>query len=169
MEWKRAFNGILILAVTVVLMGSAVVWGGGPGGYWPEEPEETPPVDPAACTDSDIPCSLRCGPAVLRSYSANGVNFTDMGQRAEINLLAGKSQLYSASCQPGFVAVGGGYKIDEGGTTVDLSEITISGNMAENNPFSNWNGWKVWVYRENSGAPDNCLSLEVHTTCVRAH
>jgi len=29
MEWKRAFNGILILAVTVVLMGSAVVWGGG--------------------------------------------------------------------------------------------------------------------------------------------
>jgi len=167
MEWKRAFNGILFLAVTVVLMGFAV-----DSGFAHEVPvqvqQEESPVD-LACTDSDIPCSLRCGPAVLRSYSANGVNFTDMGQRAEINLLAGKSLLYSASCQPGFVAVGGGYKIVEGGTTIDLSEITISGNVAENNPHTNWNGWKVWVYRDNSGAPDNCLSLEVHTTCVRAH
>lgn len=57
----------------------------------------------------------------------------------------------------------------ENGTTIDLSEIVINGNVAENNPHTNWNGWKVWVYRENAGAPDNCLSLEVHTTCVRAH
>jgi len=161
MEWKRAFNGILFLAVTVVLMGFAVDLGFAKG-------EQESPLD-LACTPSDIPCSLRCGPVVLRTYTANGVNFADMGQRAEINLLTGKSLPYSASCQPGFVAVGGGYKIIEDGTTIDLSEITISGNMAENNPYSNWNGWKVWVYRENSGAPDNCLSLEVHTTCVRAH
>ena len=161
MEWKRAFNGILFLAVTVVLMGFAVDSGFAKG-------QEENPVD-LACTDSAIPCSLRCGPAVLKSYSVNGVNFTDMGERAEINILAGKSTEYGARCQPGFVAVGGGYKVVEDGTTIDLSEITISGNVAENNPHTNWNGWKVWVYRDNGGAPDNCLSLEVHTTCVRAH
>ena len=161
MEWKRAFNGILFLAVTVVLMGFAVDSGFAKG-------QEENPVD-LACTDSAIPCSLRCGPAVLKSYTANGVNFTDMGERAEINILAGKSTEYGARCQPGFVAVGGGYKVVEDGTTIDLSEITISGNVAENNPHTNWNGWKVWVYRDNGGAPDNCLSLEVHTTCVRAH
>jgi len=67
MEWKRAFNGILFLAVTVVLMGFAVDSGFAKG-------QEENPVD-LACTDSDIPCSLRCAPAVLKSYSVNGVNF----------------------------------------------------------------------------------------------
>ncbi|MCK5392093.1 MAG: hypothetical protein KAJ31_06670, partial [Deltaproteobacteria bacterium] len=127
MVWRRAFSGILSLAVMVVLIGFAVDSGFAKG-------EQESPLD-LACTASEIPCSLRCGPTVLRSYTANGVNYADMGQRAEINLLAGQSLLYSASCQPGFVAVGGGYKIIEDGTTIDLSEIVISGNMAENNPF----------------------------------
>ena len=161
MVWRRAFSGILSLAVRVVLIGFAVDSGFAKG-------EEESPLD-LACTSSDIPCSLRCGPVVLKAYTANGVNFADMGQRAEINLLAGKSFEYGARCQPGFVAVGGGYKIVEAGTTIDFSEIVISGNWAVNNPHTNWNGWKVGVYRENSGAPDNCLSLEVHTTCVQAH
>ena len=161
MVWKRAFNGILFLAVTVVLMGFAVDSGFAKG-------QEESPVD-QACRASEIPCSLRCGPAVLKAYTVNGVNFVDMGERAEINLLAGKSIEYGASCQPGFVAVGGGYKVIEDGTTIDLSEIVISSNWAENNPHTNWNGWKVGVYRENSGAPNNCLSLEVRTTCVQAH
>jgi len=161
MVWRKAFNGILFLAVTVVLIGFAVDSGFAKG-------EEESPVD-QACRISEIPCSLRCGPAVLKSYTVNGVNFTDMGERAEVNLLAGKSLEYGARCQPGYVAVGGGYKIVEDGTTIDLSEIVISSNWAENNPHTNWNGWKVGVYRENSGAPDNCLSLEVRTTCVQAH
>ncbi len=161
MVWRRAFSGILSLAVMVVLIGFAVDSGFAKG-------EEESPLD-LACNSSDIPCSLRCGPAVLKTYTANGVNFADMGQRAEINLLAGKSFEYGARCQPGFVAVGGGYKIVGAGTTIDLSEIVITGNWAENNPHTDWNGWKVGVYRDNSGAPDNCLSLEVHATCVQAH
>jgi len=161
MVWRRAFKGILFFAVMAVLVGFAVDSSFAKG-------QEESPVD-QACTGGDIPCSQRCGPAVLKSYNANGVNFAVMGERAEINLLAGKSIEYGAQCQPGFVAVGGGYKIVENGTTIDLSEITISGNWAENNPHTNWSGWKVWVFRENSGAPDNCLSLEVHTTCVQAN
>ncbi|MCZ6555376.1 MAG: hypothetical protein O6759_04595, partial [Candidatus Dadabacteria bacterium] len=70
MEWKRAFNGILFLAVTVVLMGFAVDLGFAKG-------EKESPLD-LACTSSDIPCSLRCGPVVLRTYTANGVNFAAM-------------------------------------------------------------------------------------------
>jgi len=160
MAWRKAFKGILFLAVTAVLMGFAMDSSLAKG-------QEESPLD-QACNNSEIPCSQRCGPAVLNTYRANGVNFAVMGESAQINLLAGKSTEYSAVCQPGFVAVSGGYKLVEDGTTINLDEIMITGNWAENNPHTHWNGWKVWVYRDSSGAPDNCLNLEVHATCVQA-
>lgn len=160
MVWRRAFKGILFFAVTLVFVGFAVDFSFAKG-------QEESPLD-QACRGGDIPCTKQCGPAVLKTYSSNGVNFSVMGERAQINLLAGKSIEYSARCQQGFVAVSVGYKIVEDGTTINLDEIKITGSWAENNPHTQWSGSKIWVYRDQSGAPDNCLNMEVHTTCVQA-
>lgn len=159
MVWRRAINGVFVFTIVTIVMGFSLETSFAKG-------QEESPLD-QSCNASEIPCSQRCGPAVLKTYSANGVNYAVMGESAQINLLAGKSTEYGAACQPGFVAVSGGYKLVGNGTTINLDEIMITGNWAENNPHTNWNGWKVWVYRDNSGAPDNCLNLEVHTTCMQ--
>jgi hypothetical protein len=160
MVWRRAIKGIFVFTVVAIVMGFSLETSFAKG-------QEGSPLD-QSCNNSEIPCSQRCGPAVLKSYSANGTNYVVMGESAQINLLAGKSTEFGAVCQPGFVALSGGYKLVEEGTTIDLDEFKVTGSWAENNPHTNRHGWKVWVHRDKSGAPDNCLNLEVHTTCVQA-
>jgi len=156
MVWRRAIKGILVFAVVAIVMGFSL------------ETSFAGSTLDQNCRGGDIPCTKQCGPIVLKTYSANGVNYAVMGESAEINLLAGKSTYYNASCQPGFQAISGGYKLIEDGTTIDLDEIKINGTWAATDASTGLSEWNVWVYRDKSGAPDNCLNLEVHATCMQA-
>ena len=156
MVWRRAFKGVLFVAVLVFSLGFAVDASFGESALNQN------------CRGGEIPCTKQCGPIILKTYSANGVNYAVMGQSAEINLLAGKSTHYSAPCQPGFQAISGGYKLIEDGTTIDLDEIKINGTWAATDASTGLSGWNVWIYRDKSGAPDNCLNLEVHSVCMQA-
>lgn len=156
MVWRRALRDSFFVAIFAISFGFFV--------------QDSFAGDSLAsnCRGGEIPCTKQCGPSIIKSYSAGGVNYVVMTESAEINLLAGKSTQYDASCQPGFIAISGGYKIIEDGTTINLDEIKINGNWSEVDANTGLSGWNVWIYRDKGGAPDNCLNVEVHSVCVQA-
>lgn len=156
MVWRRAFRGVLFFAVLAFSIGFTVDASFG-GSALDDN-----------CRGGEIPCTKQCGPSIIKSYSANGVNYVVMAESAQINLLAGKSTLFDAACQQGFQAISGGYKLLEDGTTIDLDEIKINGTWADTDPETGLSSWNVWIYRDKSGAPDNCFNLEVHSLCMQA-
>ena len=51
--------------------------------------------------------------------------------------------------------------------TINLDELWVTSNLADNMDPSGWNGWKVTVMRKaGAGAVDNCLDVEVRALCV---
>ena len=164
MVWRRAFKAILFVAVFIFSVGFAV-----DASYADVEVIEVIEViEIDNCRGGEIPCTKQCGPTIIQTYKAGGVNYVVMAESAEINLLAGKSTQYNASCQTGFQAISGGYKLLEDGTTIDLDEIKVNVTWAETDASSGLSGWNVWIYRDKSGNPDNCLNLEVHSVCMQA-
>jgi len=153
--WRRVFKGIILVAVLAFSIGFAL------NASYADSPDQN-------CRGGEIPCTKQCGPTIIDTYSANGVNYVVMAESAEINLLAGKSTQYDSSCQLGFKAIGGGYKLIEDGTTIDLDEIKINGTWAATDAGTGLSGWNVWIYRDKGGDPDNCLNLEVHSVCIQA-
>ena len=156
MEWSRAFKGILFIAVTAFSIEFAV------NAVHADSPSDE------NCRGGAIPCTKQCGPTIIKTFKAGGVNYTIISESAEINLLAGQSMKYDASCQQGFQAISGGYKIIESGTTIDLDEIKINGTWAATDASTGLSGWNVWIYRNKGGQPDNCLNMEVHSVCMQA-
>jgi len=155
MAWRNVFKGMFFAAAMVLSIGFFVNMSHA------DSKEDN-------CRGGEIPCTKQCGPTIIDTYSANGVNYVVMSESAEINLLAGKSTQYDASCQIGFKAISGGYKLIEDGTTINLDEINITGAWAATDAATGLSGWNVWIYRESSGQPDNCLNLEVHSICMQA-
>jgi hypothetical protein len=150
------FKGMIFVAVLVISTGFAV------------EASLADSMSDQNCRGGAIPCTKQCGPTIIDSYSANEVNYTVISESAEINLLAGKSTQFDSSCQIGFKAISGGYKLIEDGTTIDLDEIKINGTWAATDASTGLSGWNVWIYRDKGGQPDNCLNLEVHSICMQA-
>lgn len=164
MVWKRAVKGLLFVAVFMFSIGLTVN-----SSYADVEVVEVIEViEIDNCRGGEIPCTKQCGPTIIQTYKAGGVNYVVMAESAEINLLAGKSTQYNASCQTGFQAISGGYKLIEEGTTIDLDEIKVNGTWAETDAKTGLSGWNIWIYRDKGGDPDNCLNLEVHSVCVQA-
>lgn len=161
---KSAFKSILFIAVLIISVGFV----DNTSHADVEVIEVIEVIEVDNCRGGDIPCTKQCGPTIIKTYSANGVNYAVMAESAQINLLAGKSTQYNAACQPGFQAISGGYKLIEDGTTIDLDEIKINGTWAATDAKTGLSGWNVWIYRDKGGAPDNCLNLEVHSVCMQA-
>jgi len=156
MAWRSVFKGMIFVAILVFTIGLAV-----DASFADSMPDQN-------CRGGAIPCTKQCGPTIIDSYSANGVSYVVISESAEINLLAGKSTQYDSSCQIGFKAISGGYKLIEDGTTIDLDEIKINGTWAATDASTGLSGWIVWIYRDKGGQPDNCLNLEVHSICMQA-
>lgn len=129
--------------------------------------EEDSPVDMNCTSIEGVACSKSCGPAKMNVLVSGGNEVITMAERRQANLLSGKSVMFQAQCPMGYGAIGGGYRVIEDGTTIDLDEVQVSSSIADNNPFSNWFGWKVGVFRNASGAPENCLNIEVQAYCMR--
>ncbi len=122
-----------------------------------------------SCTTQEgISCSERCGPARVSAVQAGGVEVVEIAESQQISMLAGRALDFTAHCEPGYVAIGGGYSLVPEGSTIDMKEIRVSSSLADNTNPSGWTGWKVSVFRKASaGAPDNCLKVEVHAYCVK--
>lgn len=125
-------------------------------------------VEVSACTSQEgIPCTQICGPSVINEFKAGGAHYTEMSQSRQLNLLSGKSVDFTAPCEPGSKAVSGGYVFLPDGSTIDMDEIRMTSQRAKNDPATQTGSWIVSIYREQSGAVDNCINVEVHALCVR--
>ena len=156
MAWRSIFKGMVFVVILAFSIGYAL-----DAGLADSMPDQN-------CRGGAIPCTKQCGPTIIDSYRANGVNYVVISESAEINLLAGKSTQYDSSCQLGFKAISGGYKLIEDGTTIDLDEIKINGTWAATDANTGLSEWNVWIYRDKGGKPDNCLNMEVHSICMQA-
>lgn len=121
------------------------------------------------CTSQEgISCTERCGPTKVSAVEAGGVEVVEMAESQQVNMLAGRATDFTARCEPGYAAIGGGYVLVPEGSTINMKEVGVTSTLANNNDPSGWTGWKVSVFRKaGAGAPDNCLKVEVHAYCVK--
>ena len=131
------------------------------------EVEEVIVVEDLCTSQGDIPCTQICGPAEIHDFKAGGVQYTEMTQSRQLNLLSGQSVDFMAPCPPGSHAVSGGYAFLPEGTTIDMDEIRMTSQRTNIDDASKQESWIVSIYREQSGAPDNCINVEVRALCVR--
>lgn len=124
-------------------------------------------VEVSACTSQEgVPCTQICGPMITNEFSSGHVNFMEMTQSRQLNLLSGKSVDFTAPCEPGSKAVSGGYSFLPDGSTIDMDEIRITSQGPKNDAESG-GSYTVSIYREQSGAVDNCVNVEVRALCVK--
>lgn len=122
----------------------------------------------SACTSQEgVPCTQLCGPIITDEFKAGGAQYIEMTQSRQLNLLSGRSVDFSAPCEPGSKAVSGGYSFLPDGSTIDMDEIRMTSQRAQNDPATGNGSYIVSIYREQSGAPDNCINVEVKALCVR--
>lgn len=125
-------------------------------------------VEVSECTSQEgIPCTQICGPAQVNQFMAGGAHYTEMTQSRQLNLLSGRSVDFTAPCIPGSHAVSGGYVFLPEGSTIDMDEIRMTSQRFHNDPATQTGAWIVSIYREQSGAVDNCINVEVRALCVR--
>lgn len=137
-------------------------------GYAQMEEDAMPAAGMSCSTQEGVSCSEKCGPARMSTVDAAGVQVVEMAESQQISMLAGRALDFTAHCEPGYVAIGGGYSLVPEGSTINLKEIRVTSSLADNTNPSGWTGWKVSVYRKTgAGAPDNCLKVEVRAYCVK--
>jgi hypothetical protein len=125
-------------------------------------------VEVSECTSQgDIPCTQMCGPTVVNEFKAGDEHYMEMSQSRQLNLLSGRSVDFSAPCISGSHAVSGGYVFLPEGSTIDMDEIRMTSQRFHNDPATQTGAWIVSIYREQSGAVDNCINVEVRALCVR--
>jgi hypothetical protein len=110
-----------------------------------------------------------CAPyeANVTTVAASKVKIFEMVESRQTSMVAGLPIDFKATCPPGTFALGGGYRFIAEGTTINVGELRVMSNFADNMDPSGWNGWKVTVMRKaGAGAVDNCLDVEVRALCV---
>jgi len=162
--------GIFISAfiVALVLSGAGLVLVTGAYAHEVEVMVEEVEVVVSECTSQgDIPCTQMCGPTVVNEFKVGDEHYMEMLQSRQLNLLSGRSVDFSAPCIPGSHAVSGGYVFLPEGSTIDMDEIRMTSQRFHNDPAAQTGAWVVSIYREQSGAVDNCINVEVRALCVR--
>lgn len=125
-------------------------------------------VEVSECTSQEnVPCTQICGPKISNEFKAGGTHYMEMTQSRQLNLLSGQSVDFTAPCEPGSMAVSGGYSFLPDGSTIDMDEIRMTSQRANNDASAPNNSWIVSIYREKSGAVDNCINVEVRALCVK--
>lgn len=125
-------------------------------------------VEVSACTSQEnVPCTQICGPIPTDEFKAGGTHYMEMTQSRQLNLLSGKSVDFSAPCEMGSKAVSGGYSFLPDGSTIDMDEIRITSMQSRTDAANGLDNWVVSIYREKSGAVDNCINVEVRALCVK--
>jgi hypothetical protein len=110
-----------------------------------------------------------CAPyeARVTTVSTSKVKVYEMVESKQTSMVAGLPIDFKATCPQGTFALGGGYRFIAEGTTINLGELRVTSNFADNGNPSGWNIWKVTVERKpGAGAVDNCLDVEVRALCV---
>ncbi len=167
MRIKEVRLSVSVFVFALVLSGAGLVTGA-----FAHEVEveviEVEVVEVSECTTTgDVPCTQICGPSVINEFKAGGAHYMEMSQSRQLNLLSGKSVDFFAPCEPGSKAVSGGYVFLPDGSTIDMDEIRMTSQGAKNDPATQTGLYNVSIYREHSGAVDNCINVEVHALCVK--
>ncbi len=160
---RAALGGAVLCAV--------LAWAGVASAHDPGQPAAAPapPAGPVCTSQEGVSCSEMCAPyeANVTTVAASKVKVFEMVESRQTSMVAGLPIDFKATCPPGTFALGGGYRFIAEGTTINVGELRVMSNFADNMDPSGWNGWKVTVMRKaGAGAVDNCLDVEVRALCV---
>ncbi len=160
---RAVLGGIVLCAV--------LAWAGAASAHDPGQPAAAPepPAGPVCTSQEGVSCSEVCAPyeAGVTTVAASKVKVFEMVESRQTSMVAGLPIDFKATCPPGTFALGGGYSFIAEGTTINIDELRVTSNFADNMNPSGWNGWKVTIMRKvGAGAVDNCLDVEVRALCV---
>lgn len=159
---RAALGGAALCAV--------LAWAGVATAHDPGQ-QEAAPAGPVCTSQEGVSCSNMCAPyeAAVDTVAGSGVKIYEMVESRQTSMVAGLPIDFKATCPPGTFALGGGYRFIDEGTTINVDELRVTSNFADNLDPSGWNGWKVSVTRKpGAGAVDNCLEVEVRALCVQS-
>lgn len=160
-RFRAALGGAVLCAV--------IAWAGAASAHDPGQPAAAAPAGPVCTSQEGVSCSEMCAPyeAGVTTVAASKVKVYEMVESRQTSMVAGLPIDFKATCPPGTFALGGGYRFIAEGTTINIDELRVTSNFADNMDPSGWNGWKVTVTRKpGAGAVDNCLDVEVRALCV---
>ncbi len=166
MDTIRRFRAAMCGAAMCV----ALAWAGEASAHDPGQPAATA-AGPVCTSQEGVSCSNMCAPyeASVNTVAGSGVKIYEMVESKQASMVAGLPIDFNATCPPGTFALGGGYRFISEGTTINVDELRVTSNFADNNNPSGWNTWKVSVTRKpGAGAVDNCLEVEVRALCVQS-
>ncbi|HML96828.1 MAG TPA: hypothetical protein PKC29_15585 [Thermodesulfobacteriota bacterium] len=160
-RFRAALGGAVLCAV--------IAWAGAASAHDPGQTAAAAPAGPVCTSQEGVSCSEMCAPyeAGVTTVAASKVKVYEMVESRQTSMVAGLPIDFKATCPPGTFALGGGYRFIAEGTTINIDELRVTSNFADNMDPSGWNGWKVTVTRKpGAGAVDNCLDVEVRALCV---
>ena len=162
-RFRAAFGGAVLCAI--------LAWAGVASAHDPGQPAAAPapPAGPVCTSQEGVSCSNMCAPyeANMTTVAASKVKVYEIVESKQASMVAGLPIDFKATCPQGTFALGGGYRFLSEGTTINLGELRVVSNFADNGNPSGWNIWKVTVERKpGAGAVDNCLDVEVRALCV---